>query len=125
MNNDGVDTFEKLLAQSEYKLSEIQRRQIDFFLNDIKDTYVEKSNLNKFLADIKYPIYFLDFETINEAIPPFDNSGVYQQIPVQFSLHILQSDGSLEHKEYVGNGVDDPRGDVFKYLLNALAFRES
>lgn len=120
LNNDGVDTFEKLLTQSEYKLSEIQRRQIDFFLNDIKDTYVEKSNLNKFLANIKYPIYFLDFETINEAIPPFDNSGVYQQIPVQFSLHILQSDGSLEHKEYVGNGVDDPRGDVFKYLLEYI-----
>lgn len=120
LNDMGIDTFEKLLNQSEYKLSEIQRRQIDFYLNNRSDIYVEKDNLKRFLDDIRYPIYFLDFETINEAIPPFDNSGVYQQIPVQFSLHILHEDGTLNHKEYVGNGSDDPRGELAKYLLEYI-----
>jgi len=120
LNDSGIDTFEKLLDQRQYKLSEIQRRQIDFYLNNREDTYLEKDNLSRFLEDIKYPIYFLDFETINEAIPPFDNSSVYQQIPVQFSLHILREDGTLEHKEYVGDGINDPREDVARLLLEYI-----
>ena len=115
----GVENFEAVLS-SDYSLNEIQRRQIDFVLNDRKDTYVNKEKLEDFLEDIKYPIYFLDFESLNEAIPPYSNCFVYQQLPVQFSLHVLYEDGTLEHYEYVGDGVNDPRDDVARLLLDYI-----
>ena len=116
---DGVRTFEDIL-HSDYKLSTIQRRQIDYVLNNRNDLYVDKDKINDFLEDIKYPMYFLDFESINEAIPPYSNCGVYQQVPVQFSLHVLQENGDLKHYEYVGDGVNDPRDEVARLLLEYI-----
>jgi hypothetical protein len=116
---DGIQTFDDVL-KSNCKLSEIQRRQIDFVLNNREDVYVNKDKLNDFMEDITFPIYFLDFESINEAIPPYSKCYVYQQLPVQFSLHILYEDNRLEHYEYVGNGVDDPRDDIARLLLEYI-----
>lgn len=46
--------------------------------------------LDEFKAALSYPLFFLDFETINPAIPIHDESRPYQQIPFQFSLHVQE-----------------------------------
>lgn len=54
------------------------------------------------------------------VIPPFDGTKPYQQIPFQYSLHIEYADGTLEHKEYLGDGVNDPRRGLAEQLCKDI-----
>jgi hypothetical protein len=56
-----------------------------------------------------WPRMFLDFETIQFAIPRWPGTGPYQQVPFQFSAHILTADGSLDHHEHLSTDGEDPR----------------
>lgn len=61
------------------------------------------------LDTLQFPLYFLDYESFNPAIPRFSGYKPYQQIPFQFSLHILNTpDGELVHKEFLYTGKKDP-----------------
>lgn len=52
------------------------------------------------LNSLKYPLYFLDYETYPTAIPPFSGYHPYQHIVFQYSLHILRNkNAKLEHRE--------------------------
>ncbi len=77
--------------------------------------------LSGFLKKIKYPIYFLDFETISAAVPIYSNSHSYQQIPFQFSLHIVKKKGEKpEHYSYLAPGDVDPRPEILLRLKKLL-----
>jgi len=51
---------------------------------------------------LKYPIYYLDFETINPVLPKFDGMKPYQRIPFQFSLHIQSKKWRFEALFFFG-----------------------
>lgn len=81
------------------------------------DEIVDKAAVSRFLDDLSFPLYFLDFETFQPAIPPFDGTKPYQQIPTQYSLHVLQSpDAELEHYEFLAEAGADPRRAVAEHL---------
>jgi hypothetical protein len=91
-----------------------------------REAYINKEYLNEFFNDFKYPFYYFDFETIMPAIPQFNDSRPYQQIPFQYSLHIQKSkDAKLEHVEFLGDGIADPRETLIKQLLNDLGTKGS
>jgi len=48
----------------------------------------------KFTSSLRYPVYYLDFETIGPSIPVFEGSKPYQQLVFQYSLHIQEISGS-------------------------------
>lgn len=77
------------------------------------------------LKVLKYPIHFLDFETFNPALPMFPETRPYQVIPFQWSCHVLDEQGRLEHKEFLHDGADDPRPDFAASLLQALGTKGS
>ena len=71
-------------------LSEKQQIQLDALRSG--KPFVDKDGIREFLSQLKYPLYFLDFETFGTAIPLFDDVKPYEQIPFQFSLHIAKSE---------------------------------
>jgi len=71
--------------------------------------HIDARRLADFIASASYPIHFLDFETLNQAVPKFDGLQPYQQIPFQYSLHILHRHGELEHREFLADEASDPR----------------
>jgi hypothetical protein len=81
---------------------------------------IDKENIKEFLETIEYPINFFDFETFQNAIPRFDNQRPYAQMPFQYSLHILYEDGTLEHKEFLGDENSDPRELLAKQMLKDI-----
>jgi CRISPR/Cas system-associated exonuclease Cas4 (RecB family) len=100
-----------------FPLNPSQWQQIDCELH--KKEIVEKSKINRFTKEIKYPLYFLDFETFQLAIPIYDNSRPFQQLVFQYSLHKIESVNSqLEHYEFIGeiNGCD-PRISFIEKLI--------
>ncbi|MBT3465426.1 DUF2779 domain-containing protein [archaeon] len=99
------------------KLSEKQRIQQETIINDKPHINYEK--LKEFIDDIKYPIYFLDFEAMNPAVPLYDGTKPYQHIPFQYSLHIQENENSkLTHHSLVA--LDDPRENIILGLKKLL-----
>lgn len=81
---------------------------------------IDKEKIKSFLDTIEYPINFFDFETFQNAIPRFDNQRPYAQMPFQYSLHILHEDGTLEHKEFLGDENSDPRRVLSEQMLRDI-----
>ncbi len=82
------------------------------------ETIVDQGNIRGFLDQLQYPLYFLDYETVNQAIPPFDGTKPYQQIPFQFSVHIQEEPGAeLTHHEYLHKEQSDPRRTFAEQLV--------
>lgn len=74
------------------------------------------------IADYPKPYHFIDFETNMVAIPFHKGRRPYEQIAFQFSHHLMQSDGTFEHKtEYlnVERGVF-PNFDFVRALRKAI-----
>jgi len=85
------------------------------------EKHINKKQIQFFLDDLKYPIYYLDFETINPAIPKFDGMKPYQRIPFQFSLHIQKEEGGeCEHVSFLAEGMSDPRPKFMQALKDNL-----
>ena len=74
------------------------------------ETIIEAASIASFLQGVEYPLYFLDYETLMPAIPMFDGTRPFQQIPFQFSVHVQESpDAELVHHEYLHKERTDPR----------------
>lgn len=111
-----IITYEQL--QNE-KLNEKQRMQIDVALNDT--IYINKVEIAKFLSTLSYPLYFLDFETMQPVIPEFQGTHPYQQIPFQYSLHYIELEGGeLKHKEFLGVSGEDPQRSIAESLCRDI-----
>lgn len=80
---------------------------------------INKDVLRNFTNELRWPLYFLDYESIMPAVPMFDNSRPYQQICFQFSLHVQRTPGGeLEHYEYLHDDPNtDPRPGLIKKLI--------
>ena len=116
-HNKGIDSFENLLPHVKGKACSLQ---VEMELYETK-TYINRTKIMQFLDKMHYPLYFLDFETINPAIPIFDGTRPYMQQVFQFSLHILESDrAELKHIEYLGNPNVDSRKEIAKMLCDII-----
>ncbi len=103
----------------DYKLNVKQRIQKECVISGVP--YVDKEALRNFLSLLKYPVYYLDFETFSTAIPLYDGIRPYQQVPFQFSLHIVKNDGAIpEHISFLAEGREDPRPFFLKTLRESL-----
>ncbi|GAB6081910.1 hypothetical protein JCM30471_08240 [Desulfuromonas carbonis] len=101
------------------RLNTNQRYQVEMFLN--KGIEFKARELKKFLDELWYPLCFLDFETFMSAIPPFDGTRPYNQIPFQYSLHTLKrKGGKLHHSHFLGAPNQDPRKELLEQLLNDI-----
>lgn len=99
-------------------LSPLQQRVADVFKTGKR--FVDANGIRGALSNWKFPFIFLDFETINPAIPRYEGTTPYQQVPFQFSVHKWNSpNDELTHIEYLHTGKDDPRPNLISKLLEA------
>ena len=106
VNNINVSSYEKGI------------KKLDIICHQENRTHLDKEKLNEFLSTLKYPLYFLDYETFSLAIPALQKTRPYQQTPFQFSLHIQEkSDQELKHFEFLHDKDSDPREDFIQNLI--------
>lgn len=78
------------------------------------------------LKRLKYPLYFMDFETVNPAIPRFPGMRPFDHVPFQWSVHVQQKPGAEpEHFEFLATDSGDPRPAFTSTLCDALGDRGS
>ncbi len=73
------------------------------------------------LRRLGYPRYYLDFETIQFAVPIWKGTRPYQQLPFQWSCHIEPKPGELRHKEFLDTTGQSPLTDFIGELLGCLS----
>jgi len=82
---------------------------------------IVEGNLGKALERFQSPIAFLDFETVQFAIPIWDGCHPYDQIPAQFSCHRERPGGGFDHDEWVPEAPGDPRAEIATRIVDACA----
>lgn len=80
--------------------------------------FFDKKGAAAELKKHKLPAYFLDFETINFAVPIWKGVRPYQQIPFQFSLHCLSDKAGLEHEQFLDLSGSDPSKPFGEALID-------
>ncbi len=117
--NDGIITYEAIKKTGEMG-NHIRYLQISHELSDL-GTYVDKNGIKKFLDTLSFPLYFLDFETMQLPIPQFIGTKPYAQIPFQYSLHYLEAPGKeVKHTEFLGISGEDPRRALAEQLCRDI-----
>ena len=97
-----------------------QLRQMDFALRD-RGTHTEPERIREFLSGLSYPLYFLDFETMQPAVPFCVGTRPFAQIPFQYSLHYIEREGGeLKHKEFLAESGTDPRRAIAESLCRDI-----
>jgi hypothetical protein len=114
---NGIINFDQIDLRK-VPLNDNQQMQV---LSELEQkTYVDKHEIQHFVKNLQYPIYYLDFETMTSAVPIYDNSKPYQQLVFQYSLHIQTENRVLKHREYLAEPSPDidPRINFIKQLIN-------
>lgn len=78
---------------------------------------IDHEAIKEALDELVFPLYFFDYEGYSSAIPRFDGFGAYEQVPFQYSLHILHEDGEMEHKEFL---ITEPTNDLTLPLVERM-----
>jgi hypothetical protein len=72
------------------------------------------------LAKLAYPRYYLDFETVQFAVPIWPGTRPYEQLPFQWSCHVEDEGGKLEHFEFLDTEGEAPMRRFAEHLISAL-----
>ncbi len=99
IDNDIVNVDD---VPEDIKLSAIQQNQVH--VTKSKQPIIDTAAISEILSELEFPLYFLDYETVSTALPLYENCKPYQQIPFQYSLHVLKEpNAELEHYEYLSH----------------------
>jgi predicted RecB family nuclease len=120
LREDGIERISDIpedfpLRALQVRIRDVMRSGLEFVSPD----------LGPALELLGRPTDYLDFETMNPAIPPYPGGRPYEQIPFQWSLHRIDASGNLSHREFLADGRSDPHRAVAETLLAALGSDEA
>lgn len=123
LNQSLVATFEE---QGITKLQDIPAeiistlapaQQMQLAARKKNEVRIDEAAIAKFMQSIQFPIYFLDYETAADAVPLYDGTKPYQQVTIQYSLHILDAPGKeLRHTEFLWTDQSNPMPPLIEQL---------
>jgi len=91
----------------DFPLTEKQRFQVQ--VAQSKQPSIDTDGIRSDLEGLEYPLYFIDYESFNPAIPMYDGYRPYDQIPFQWSLHTMhEPNGKFQHLEFIETEQVDP-----------------
>lgn len=104
----------------DFSLSKLQAKQVEVAKS--KNTFIDKVEIKNLLSQLKYPLYFLDYESFNPAIPIFDGYKPFDQMTFQYSLHVQRTPNNkeLEHYEFLQTDPIDTIPNLLKSLQNHI-----
>lgn len=85
--------------------------------------FFDRSGAARALRSLRPPACFMDFETIQFAVPIWKGTRPYQQIPFQFSVHRLGVRGALSQEEFLDLSGEDPSKRFAEALVRACGER--
>ena len=109
--DDALEVPEEYLNETQQRIQRISQTGVAVLTREAADT----------LAELPYPRYYLDFETIALAVPRWANTSPYStQVPFQWSCHIESESGQLQHSMFLDVSGNDPRRACAETLVAVL-----
>lgn len=99
---------------ADYSLTEKQKIQVE--TAKTKKPHIDEAEIKRFLGTLRHPLYYLDFESCNPPMPLYDGTKPFQQIPFQYSLHIMKESEEQHHEFLADSPAQDPRPAFLKAL---------
>lgn len=87
--------------------------------------YFDQLGAQADLQRLDWPLLFLDFETVQLAVPIWAGHRPYDQVPFQFSLHVVLSNGEVQHLDFLDLTGHDPARSFAKALIRACGSQGS
>ena len=110
----GYTTIHQLPADVDLTvIADRQRRAVQ------GDRLIAEASLREALVAFRPPYAVLDFETVQLAIPFWDGCRPYDQVPAQFSCHVVSESGAIAHHAWLADGPGDPRPEMAVRLMEA------
>lgn len=102
-----------------YALTPKQRIQVESMKSG--QPWVDTKAIARFFSQWQYPLYFFDFETVLPVIPVLEGTSPFEQVPFQYSLHIVNEMGEVQHREFLAPHENFQSGtDPRKLLVEQL-----
>lgn len=118
----GVDSI--LNIPYDFELTDIQRRAAACVQNG--EPWFESDTLKAVLGTLRYPLFFMDFESVNACVPRFTGMRPYDHLCFQYSVHVVREPGAApEHFEFLATDASDPRREFIRSLCATLDESES
>lgn len=125
---NGTSRVPQLLAAGVTRLSDVPgtvdltpRQAASVKSAKLRMPIVDVAELQRFLRQLTYPLFYLDFETIAPCLPAFDASSPFEKVPFQYSLHMQMGiEAELKHFQFLPKNKSDPRFPLLKELLENL-----
>jgi len=116
--NDGILNI--LDVPPGFELTPRQRKQVDIAISGMPE--VDKNKLKELLGSLEYPIFFLDYETANPAIPVYEGYKPFGVIVFQYSIHVMREDGILDPEPFwfVSDGKKEPTRDLLSNMRQVI-----
>jgi len=83
---------------------------------------VDRNSIKAVVGNLVFPLCFYDYETVSTPIPLFDGYRPWQQIVVQYSMHIVYEDGKIEHKQSIIQPWDTTNIQVIQDFVRDIGF---
>ena len=117
--NKNIITFQDVY-NANVITNEKQNEQVEFYVKDLPPK-VNKKEIKEFLDKLKYPQFYLDFESVQSPIPIYQKTNSYQQVVTQYSLHIIEKEGGeIQHKEFLAYPDSNVVKDVATQLIKDI-----
>lgn len=97
-----------------------ESQQIQIKSEQTQQEIINREAIKEFVDGLSYPLYHLDFETFQQAIPEWKGISPFMQIPFQYSLHVESKNADLEHYEFLAIEGIDPRYELAKRLIEDI-----
>ncbi len=87
---------------------------------------IKKNRLDQIMKTWKYPLHFIDFETISPVIPLYPDMSPYEIFAFQFSHHILyDASSNVEHaSEFLHTEEGSPNVSFLRALHRAICVKK-
>lgn len=116
LTREGIVRIEDI--SDDFEMTAAQKLKVENYKSNTP--HIDTEKIAAFVETITYPIYHLDFEAMQQAIPQWQGVKPYAQIPFQYSLHIEHEDGTLEHREFLAEAGVDPRRALAERLVEDI-----
>lgn len=114
---------EKLAAEDIVELREVPDDLLSLLQLRVKEhtlagtTFFDKEGAAADLAQCSLPAYFLDFESVQFAVPKWKGTRPYQQFTFQLSVQRVSQFGQLTHDSFLDLSGNDPSEPFAKALI--------
>lgn len=104
---DDIPADYELPARTRSMVDRMQQKRVD----------IDPTPIQKLLDELRYPLHFLDFESVATAVPLLEDSSPWQKYAFQYSLHVQKVDGEISHFEFLHDRRSDPGEALARSLL--------